>query len=707
MNPITTFFVQNIIAVFFVYGLAFFSTGLALLLASRRTSQFQFIQAIRPLAAFGILHGINEWMEMFRQVAGLEGTYTLPLWYEVTRVVILVLSFVMLFRFGLLLLLPEGNVRRRAYFPMLAMVGIWGVNVLLVQIVYRLPLGTLLTVGDVLSRYILAVPAALFGTWALFKQQRTFRQHQMPQFGRDLFWCATALFGYGVLGQVFVRQTFLFPSNVVNSTLFLQIFGVPVQLFRAIMAVIIAIFMVRALNVFELEHQHQLEEANRAKLKAQMTIIEAERRINREKEHLNKKLRLKAHELSILLEVSNLLAVPMRLQAQLQRTLELIVHSLKFSDAGMILLVERESGDMPVRAATGLMKVAREATTDARYSAAVDVGEQCVRGGKAICQHQDGLIIEFALEEALDWQTCQHYSSPVAALGLPLATPEAVIGSIVLVKAEPMRTTGLSVDEFRLMVGMAQQLGLSIENARLRQEALRREERLAELLHQVVGAQEAERQRIARELHDATGQSLTAIGLGLRSVETMLKRNPTVAIEHLKELKAFSGNALGELRGIIANLRPSHLDDLGLVAALKWYIQRFERRYTVSTNLIVTGEPLRLPDEYETVLFRIAQEALTNVAKHAHASQATIELEFSTAQISLTITDDGSGFDPRSILWRNGEYVGWGLLGIRERAALLRGTCQFDSSPGEGTRVFVNIPFIRKNQDVKNKVIAG
>jgi len=140
------------------------------------------------------------------------------------------------------------------------------------------------------------------------------------------------------------------------------------------------------------------------------------------------------------------------------------------------------------------------------------------------------------------------------------------------------------------MVAIAQELGLSIENARLYQEAQERETMLADLLHQVVGAQEAERQRIARELHDATGQSLTAIALGLRGVETMLENHQPVAVEQVDELKSFSTSALGELRQIISDLRPSQLDDLGLAAALQWYVQEFEKRYTIRTELIVKGD---------------------------------------------------------------------------------------------------------------------
>jgi signal transduction histidine kinase len=286
-------------------------------------------------------------------------------------------------------------------------------------------------------------------------------------------------------------------------------------------------------------------------------------------------------------------------------------------------------------------------------------------------------------------------------IALPMSSRQQVIGGLVLVRTEMSLETNISSDEFRLMVGIGQQLGLSTENARLYQEAQRREERLAELLHQAVGAQETERQRIARELHDATGQSLTAIALGLRGVESMLNREPSVAVEQIQELKTFSTNALGELRHIIADLRPSQLDDLGLAAALHWYVQEFEKRYALHADLVVEGERFRLPSEYGTVLFRIAQEALTNIAKHAHASQINVKLQFQPTRIDLSIEDNGRGFDPAKILWDDGgQYTGWGLLGIQERALLLGGQCNLDSAPGQGTRVQVSVPLTTEVKDV-------
>jgi signal transduction histidine kinase len=706
MNPISAFFVRNIIVVFFIYGLAFFAMGLALALASRRSSTFRFARAIRPLAVFGILHGLHEWVEMFQKIATLTGGYMPTIPHEVVRLAILTTSFLMLLAFGILLLSPATIERRRVFLSLAAMVGLWLLSLLVITRALRPAPEVVTALADVLARYSLGVPGAFLGTWALMTQQRTFRKHGMPQFGRDLVWSASALFLYGAVGQIFVRQTPLTPSTIINSTLFLQWFGIPVQLFRGMMAAILAFYIVRALNAFELESQRRLEEANQARLTAQAAALESERRFGRTMEHLNEELRLTTHELSLLLDLSNLLAAPMSLADRLQRVLEQIVQRLKFPDMGLILLVGRDTGVLELRASIGFSLAGDPNRAEALSGQALRLGEQCVASAIALCRHSDGTIIEFSIEKALEQEECRQYQSRVEMISLPLTAQQPVIGSLVLGQIPVEKAEDLTFDELKLMLGTAQQLGLSIENARLYQLAQERETRLADLLHQAVGAQEAERQRIARELHDATAQSLTAIGLGLRGVETIVESQPRLAAGQIRELKSFSTNALGELRQIIADLRPSQLDDLGLVAAVQWYIQEFETRFAIPTAFTVEGSQGRLPAEYETVLFRITQEALANIAKHADASQATVRLEISPVQVRVQIIDNGRGFDPEKTL-QVSKPPGWGLSGMQERALLLGGLCMIESKSGRGTEVRVTIPLTTETQNAENTAVVS
>jgi signal transduction histidine kinase len=691
VNPISAFFVRNMAAVYFFYGLAFFVMGLALAMARRGASQLRFAAAIGPLAAFGIVHGIHEWVEMFQLVGALISGHTPTIAEEWGRLALLTISFLMLLAFATILLSPQSRSPHQPAIIVGAMASLWAVSVLIVAAVLRPEAAGLIGMADVLARYLLGIPGALLGSWALMAQQRAFREQGMPQFGQDLVWAAIALFLYGVVGQFFVRPSPLPPSTIINAPLFLQLFGMPVQIFRALMAVVIAFYVLRALNAFAVEDRRRLENA-----------LEVERLATREMERLNEELRLTTRELSLLQDLSNLLATPMALADALHAVLEKTVGSLAFPGAGLILLVKRAGQSSYVAASVGFSSQADGESEESVQPLAEDLGQQCIARGLVICRHVNGTIFEFLPDDALARQECRRYPSPAMAISFPLIVRGGMIGSLTLSWATRNDQAPLPYEEYRLMLGIAQQLALPTENARLRHQAQDREKMLADLLRQTVGAQEAERQRIARELHDATGQSLTAIALGLRGVESMLPADPPVASAQIKELRSFSTIALGELRQIISDLRPSQLDDLGLVAALQWYVQEFETRRSINTEFIVEGSGIRLPTEYETVLFRITQEALTNVAKHAQATTVTVTLQFSAAQICLTVEDDGRGFDPDQAPV-GGELQGWGLRGVQERTLLLGGHCEIKSAPGQGTRITATVPLVEDGTDADSE----
>jgi signal transduction histidine kinase len=697
MNAITDFFVRHIVHVFFFYGLAFFVMGMALLFVGRRTSQLRFALAVLPLAAFGLLHAAHEWYEMFQKVAVTAepaGTALLSTFAaETVRVLLLAASFVALLVFALVLLTRTGTPRRSIVVPVVIIALLWLFGTALLTIRFELTPLEAVVLSDSLARYSIGIPAALLGAWALMAQQRTFREQDMPEFGRDLVWAAAALLLYGVVGQIFVNENVLFPSHLLNQENFLAWFGVPVQLFRALTAAALTYFLLRALRAFDLEERRRLEQANAAKLAVQVAALDAERRTGRQMELLNDELRLAAHKLSLLLDLSNLLDAHFPLAERLDAALRRIVQSLPFSEAGMILLAAPQPH---VAASTGFDAM-QEDECSPEEAVAEALGHQSILQARPLCLHLDNHVMEFQLEAPAEVHECRRHTSPTRAIALPLMASARVIGSLVLARC-PAEAYRLASSEPALMAGIAQQLGLSIANALLQAQAQEREGVLGELLHQVVGAQEAERRRIARELHDATGQSLTAISLGLRGVENYLVQStpsddPRVLIHQVKELRSFGQNALGELRNLISDLRPPQLDDLGLAAALRWYVQGYEQRRGIAMQFHVEGDDNRLPVEYRTVLFRIAQEALTNIAKHAQATHAEVRLLVGAQEVRLDIQDDGCGFDPQLAARLETERQGgWGLVGIRERALLLGGACQIETAPGTGTHLRVIVP---------------
>jgi signal transduction histidine kinase len=232
---------------------------------------------------------------------------------------------------------------------------------------------------------------------------------------------------------------------------------------------------------------------------------------------------------------------------------------------------------------------------------------------------------------------------------------------------------------------------VQLQAARLR-EAERRQTLRGELLNRVVQAQEAERQRIARELHDETGQSLTAIGMGLRGIESSLPPGELKSTQNLHHLQELTDRALNELQRLIAGLRPAHLDDLGLPAALRWYAGETQARAPLDVEVEIVGSEHPLPPLVTIGLFRAAQEALTNVVRHASARKAQVRLHYEAGQARLEVSDDGIGFDAAAVA-ANPERPAWGLMGMQERVSLMGGSFRISSQRGQGTLIEISVPY--------------
>jgi len=478
--------IPPIVYIYFVYGLAFFSMGLLVMIEGGRALDVRLRRALRPLAAFGLVHSANEWLEMFEAIAAMGGN-VFPAWMIGLRLAMLTFSFLSLAAFGSYLLALSSKSWRLSLLVPLGLEAVWVFGLLLLKSKYSLPV--LWDVVDVWTRYSLAIPAALMAAIGLIVQQRVFRQAGLVTFGRDALWAAMAFGWYGLAGQFFVKSTPFPPSNIINQDLFQSLFGIPVQLFRAVMAMAASVFVIRFMRAFQVEMDRQIAILQAARLK------EAEQR-----------------------------------------------------------------------------------------------------------------------------------------------------------------------------------------------EALR-----GELFQYTVAAQESERQRIARELHDETGQALTAIGLGLRGLSKSMRISDLPrATQTISQLENMTAHSLDELQRLIADLRPSHLDDLGLPSALRWYAADLGERTQMRVQVEVVGVEREVSPSVKTALFRIVQEALTNVVKHANTKKANVMLRYEPVSVSVIITDEGLGFAPQAA--GTGGRVSWGLKNMEERAILLGGRFTVHSRPGEGTRVEVSIP---------------
>jgi signal transduction histidine kinase len=210
-------------------------------------------------------------------------------------------------------------------------------------------------------------------------------------------------------------------------------------------------------------------------------------------------------------------------------------------------------------------------------------------------------------------------------------------------------------------------------------------------------AQETERQNIARELHDQIGQLLTAIRINLQNVRDSSKtaKSETLTDEGM----TLVDDALGQVRDLSFQLRPSLLDDLGLIAALRWYADRYRQRTGIKTKRVIELAGQRLPRQLETACFRIVQEAMTNVARHGGAKKVVINLRMLNDEIFLSVKDNGCGFDSRSMNSRSFP-IRLGLRGMEERALALGGRLEIESAPGQGTEIRAYFP----NEDREGSV---
>lgn len=339
----------------------------------------------------------------------------------------------------------------------------------------------------------------------------------------------------------------------------------------------------------------------------------------------------------------------------------------------------------------------------ARLVAVLDLGSACVATAgfddpttlSILARHPSGERTDVVdaclrqLDPAREAGTVRSVGEDVLAVpfdtDLPEPGPAGRVSGVLAVRLRPGR--GLRPDDHHLLIGVGNQLAIALANARLKD--LERD-RIRSYAQLVTAAQEDERKRIARELHDETAQSLVAIRRGLDSVADRLPDERAYPTE-LDEVRTLAGHALAGVRRFSRDLRPPVLDDLGLPSALESLVDDLRHRNELTVELVLDGEPRRSSTEVELLLFRLAQAALHNVEQHARASRVTTRLSFEVDRIRLTVTDDGDGFEPPGDVAELAGSGKLGLLGMQERAHLAGASLVIASEPGSGTRVEVEV----------------
>jgi signal transduction histidine kinase len=316
-------------------------------------------------------------------------------------------------------------------------------------------------------------------------------------------------------------------------------------------------------------------------------------------------------------------------------------------------------------------------------------GDRAAMRGSCRCLE---LLMTNQLTEPVNIVDCMRLSNigaPAQHASVPLRTSTGIAGLMNLVLPAG-RLFGHR--ELALLATVGGEVGLAIEKTQLLEELAAKERVRAGLIKQLLTAQEDERRRLARELHDETGQSLTALIVNLDVARAAAEAGQPQTADTLTRLKELAEATLEEVRTLIYDLRPTVLDDLGLTAAIRWFAHQQLEPRGIDVEFRLPPRQTPLDSVIETALFRIAQEAMWNVAKHSGATRAVVALEALPGLVRLRISDNGRGFQPDGVRPFNPLRGGLGLGGMRERAALIGGTVRITSAPGEGTDVVADLP---------------
>jgi signal transduction histidine kinase len=245
--------------------------------------------------------------------------------------------------------------------------------------------------------------------------------------------------------------------------------------------------------------------------------------------------------------------------------------------------------------------------------------------------------------------------------------------------------------ELEALKAAASTLGAAIQHEQSEQALAQSAEQLRLLTSQILTAQEKERKRISRELHDELGQALTVMKLNLRAMEKQLPAQNALK-ENLQQMLAYLDKVIDDVRRLSRDLSPAILEDLGLLSALEHLVNEFSKHYRISYNFDLEGMNHLFGQEAQIIIYRIFQESLTNIAKHARASRVTLAIKAADGTVTFTVEDNGQGFDMGKVLARGAASKGLGLAALHERARMLGGTLKVWSQTGRGTKMTYTIP---------------
>jgi signal transduction histidine kinase len=394
------------------------------------------------------------------------------------------------------------------------------------------------------------------------------------------------------------------------------------------------------------------------------------------------------HDVVALSRVSAAISGLLDLDAILEIGLDNVLNIMN-GTVGGIMLLDETSQTLSYKIYHGLSdKYAQEM----RLKVADGIAGKVAQNGRAV------LLEDISLEPNAARLDLISSEGLKAFISVPLRAKDNVLGVMNVASHTSHRFTK---EDVHLLHSIGDQLGTAIEQARLHDRLRKARERLRKLARQNLVAEEEERRRIARELHDETSQSLSGIALQLEALLEMCTRSgnqDAELIAGMKKVQALTVQVHKEVSRVISNLHPAVLDTLGLVAAVRQYAHSRLQPLEINVTTEVRGTETRFPSDVEAALFRVAQGAIGNVAEHSKAKNVSVVLVYQPAEFSLIVNDDGQGFDVSEITDVEESGRGRGLFSMRERIGFLGGTSGVESKIGAGTTLWAKVPL---GQDIR------
>jgi len=423
-----------------------------------------------------------------------------------------------------------------------------------------------------------------------------------------------------------------------------------------------------------------------------VALVESRRDVTAEKELENQILR-RHHHLHALNRISNAISGLWNLDAILNIALDTVLEIINTTTGG-ILLLDEQSQKLRYRVYRGLSP---------SYVEQMEMGLGEGIAGKVAQTGEPMILKDISQQEGVVRPDLVSTQGLRGFISVPIKAKDRVLGVMNVASHTPGR---FSPEDVYILNSVGCQLGTAIEQAKLYQRLEQGKERYQALLQHALKAQEEERKRIARELHDETSQALTSLTLNLQAVITKAETDRVVdddLISRLRKIQSLAVHTQSEISKLMKELRPTLLDELGLPAAISRYAK--DSLEPLGTKIFTEFHGLegRLPPEVEVTLFRIAQGTIGNIMEHAEAKNVFIRLTCNDNECILNVEDDGKGFDVSKLTRVDKSGRGAGLFTMKERARLVGGECSIKSQPGKGTRVTVRVPLRGFGEDVKNK----